>query len=305
MLNYQDLTQNEVEKLDRDKTIFLMSVSPIEVHGDHLPMGTDIFVSEELLNRYKRELNKTHPHHTLVKLPPLYAGANALPVLGSISVPAKVLEELLLAYSKGLQKQGFKYLFIADNHGGPTHQMAMEAVAKKMWKKYKFYFVNPFNLEFKYMVQHDKDFLESINLGPSTCGDDNDSHAGTNETSLMLASAPDKIKGDFLKVEASKPPIIKGGVKMIMLFSNIFNFFGAKQLSKDLIHLANTLAWVSDKEMKSYMGDPKLANIESGERMLEGRVQVAMKLFNSALKGEKLATTPMLWNLRFLKNVSE
>lgn len=305
MLNYQDLTYGDIKSLDRDKTIFLMSVSPIEVHGDHLPTGTDVFVSEELINRYRRELDKKYPDYTLVKLPPLYAGANALPVDGSLSVPAKVVEGMLESYAKGLQKQGFKYLFIADNHGGPTHQMAMESVSRKMWKRHKFYFINPFNLEFKYMVHHDERFLESIKLQPKACGDDADSHGGTNETSLMLASAPDKIKGNYKEVEDSLPPQVKGAIKGVVLLSKLTGKLGGTEVSKDLIHLANTLAWVSDEDMKPYMGAPMRATKEAGERMLEGRVKVAMGLFDQALMGKEIKSTPMLWGVRFLKNVSE
>lgn len=305
MLNYQDLTYKELQQLDRAKTIFLMSVSPIEVHGDHLPTGTDIYVSEELINRYEKELACKYPSYTLVKLPPLYAGANALPVEGSLSIPANTLEKLLISYCKGLSKQGFKYLFIADNHGGPGHQMAMEVVTRKMYRKHKFYFINPFNLEFKYMVQHDPSFLESIGLGPKTCGDDHDSHGGTNETSLMLASAPGKIKPNYIEVETSIPPSVTGGPKVIQTVASILAKLGAKELPRDLTHLANTLAWVSDPKMKSYMGDPKIASKDAGERMLNGRVKVAMDLFEKALRGEEIATTPMLWSVRVLRNLPE
>ena len=143
VLEYVELRLPEISQLDREKTVFLISVSPIEVHGPHLPVGTDVFVADELLNRYVLKLGENHPELTFVKLPPLYAGSDALPVPGSLSVPAVYLEGILIAYGDGLAKQGFRYLFVADNHGGPRHQMAIEASARRLWREHNFYLIDP------------------------------------------------------------------------------------------------------------------------------------------------------------------
>ena len=108
VLEYVELSLPEIEALEREKTVFLMSVSPIEAHGPHLPVGTDVFIASELLNRYVSELKKNHPELTLVKLPSLYVGSDAVPAPGSLSVPATHLEGILTAYGEGLAKQGFR-----------------------------------------------------------------------------------------------------------------------------------------------------------------------------------------------------
>jgi creatinine amidohydrolase len=213
VLEYVKLCLPEILELDREKTVFLISVSPIEVHGPHLPVGTDVFIAEALLDRYVSELGKNHPELTLVKLPPLYVGSDALPYPGSLSVPAPHLEGILIAYGQGLAKQGFRYLFVADNHGGPRHQMAIEASARKLWRKHNFYLIDPFGLVFRYMVQHDPDFMQRTGLGPGECGDDADSHAGTNETSLMLACCSEKVDSDFGEVEPSLPPPLEWRIR--------------------------------------------------------------------------------------------
>ena len=107
---YVRMTLTELQELDRAKTIFLMAVSPIEVHGPHLPLGTDVFVAEEMLRRYQAALAEEYPDYTLVLLPSLYVGSDALPAKGSLSVPAPVMREVLLAYVKGLAAQGFATL---------------------------------------------------------------------------------------------------------------------------------------------------------------------------------------------------
>lgn len=309
VLEYVELCLPEILELDREKTVFLISVSPIEVHGPHLPVGTDVFIAEELMGRYVSELGKNHPELTLVKLPSLYAGSDALPVPGSLSVPAPHLEGILTAYGQGLAKQGFRYLFVADNHGGPRHQMAIEASARKLWRKHRFYLIDPFGLVFRYMVQHDPDFMQRTGLGPGECGDDPDSHAGTNETSLMLACCSEKVGRDFREVEPSLPPPLRGGSAFVAGLGRLIGLLGGRKLGRDLKKpLANTLAWVSDPNMKPYMGDPGKASHEAGEAMLAARVEVAMELFEKALASggkEPVHIEPMLWGVRFLRKLPE
>lgn len=309
VLEYVELCLPEIEDLDREKTVFLISVSPIEVHGPHLPVGTDVFIAEELLSRYVSELGKNHPELTFVKLPPLYAGSDALPVPGSLSIPARHLEGILTAYGQGLAEQGFRYLFVADNHGGPRHQMAIEASARRLWRKYRFYLIDPFGQVFRYMVQHDPDFMQRTGLGPGECGDGRDSHAGTNETSLMLACCSEKVAGDFREVEPSLPPPLRGGSAFVAGLGKFIGRLGGRKLGRDLKkHLANTLAWVSDPDMKPYMGDPGKAKQESGKAMLTARVEVAMELFEKALASggrEPVHIEPMLWGVRFLRKLPE
>ncbi|NLA11267.1 MAG: creatininase family protein, partial [Firmicutes bacterium] len=252
---YVRMTLPEIDALERDKTIFLMAVSPIEVHGPHLPLGTDVFVAEELLRRYSAALQKEYPGYTLVELPPLYLGADALPIKGSLSVPAPLVRKVLLSYVQGLAAQGFRYLFLADNHGGPRHQLGIESASRKAWRKHRFYLVNPFNHEFRLMVQHDPAFLQETGLGPGTCGDDADAHAGTNETSLMLQAAPDQVRDNWRTVPPSLPPPPAGAVLFLGRLLSIFS----RTLGEDLKHLAYTLSWVGDPRMKPYMGAPALA----------------------------------------------
>lgn len=298
---YVMMTLPEIEVLDREKTVFLMAVSPVEVHGPHLPLGTDVFIAGEILDRYIKALREEFPAYTLVKLPPLYLGADALPVKGSLSVPAPLLREVLLAYVKGLAAQGFRYLFLADNHGGPRHQLGIEAACRKAWRKYRFFLIDPFNLEFRMMVQRDPQFLAATNLQPGTCGDDADAHAGTNETSLMLAAHADKVRETWRETPPSLPPESSKPVLFLSRLAGIFN----RTLGRDLQHLAATLAWVGDREMKPYMGAPALASPQAGEAMLAARVNIAMECFRRALRGEPVRLNPMLWGLRLLQRLPE
>ncbi len=313
VMEYVEMSLPELRALNPGKTVFIISVSPIEVHGPHLPVGTDVFIADDLAERYMAELHKRRPELVFVRLPSLYVGSDALPVAGSLSVLAVHLEGVLKAYGKGLAKQGFRYLFVADNHGGPRHQMAAEAAARALWRKHRFYLIDPFGADFRYMVQHDAGFMSRTGLGPGACGDDPDSHAGTNETSLMLACSPQRVREDYRNVKSSLPPARRGAAKFVGGLATVVRLLGGRTLGRDLDHLANTLAWVGDPEMVPYMGDPSKATREAGEAMLAARVEAAMGLFERALAGgaepesmrEPVHIEPMLWGLRIMRRLPE
>lgn len=301
MLEYINLNKQELEELDPHKTIFLMALSPIEAHGPHLPLGTDVIVAEELQKRYAQELKKEYPNYTLIRIPSTYMGSDTVPAFGSLSFPAPALKKVLLSLGKSLANKGFRYLFLSDNHGGPRHHLAIEIASRKLWKKHGFYLINPFSLVFKKMVQHDKYFMDKTGLKAGKTGDDEDAHAGTNETSLMLAIAPDKVSDDYREVPPSTPPPPSRPILLLSRFLGLFS----TQTSKDLKHLANVVGWINDPNMKSYMGTPAFATEEAGEAMLKARVDIAMQLFRDAIAGKEVSIDPMLWRMKFLHMLPE
>jgi len=290
---YKNMTYQEIEELNKDKTIFLMALSPLEAHGPHLPVGTDLIVSEQLLLGYAKKLSQKYPEYQLIKMPSLPFGGSLLPVKGSIEIKARNLEKILFDISKKLSEMGFKYLFLADNHGGPAHQMAIEAASHKAAKKLKFNLIDPFNYVFKMMVEHDERLISKLSSNFGEIGDDPDLHAGNNETSLMLHLSPSQV-GEYTKMQDSLIPEYKGLAKIIKKISKFLN-------SKSLAHLAVNLAWINDDQLTPYLGKPAEASSFRGKEMVKARLEIAIQIFDKVIKGEKIKEKPMLWNLRFLR----
>jgi len=294
MLEYKNMTYKEVENLDRTKTIFLMALSPLETHGEHLPLGTDLIISEKLLKRYYERLDEKYPDYNIVILPSLALGASLLPVEGSIEIKARNLEKLLYDICINLNNLGFKYLILADNHGGPAHQMAIESAAYKARKKLGFRLIDPFNYFFKLMIEKDNKLLKKLNAKEGEIGDDKDLHAGNNETSLMLYLSPESVREEYKELKISKVINFSGLSKILKTLSNIFN-------SDSLKHLAINLAWVNDKNMKPYLGEPKKAISDRGQEMVEARISIEMEYIEKTINDQDFQEKPLLWNLRFLR----
>jgi len=300
--NYVDMSLTELSSLDRQRTCIFMSVSPIEVHGPHLPVGTDVLIAEEVKRRLQRELGARHPDLILVDFPPLYCGADPVPFRGSIAISPKALSDILYSYGRDLATQGFRYLVVTDNHGGPRHQLAIHKAIRKLWEKHTFYLIDPFILIYKNMVRHDPDLLASTRLTFGTCGDDADNHAGTNETSLVLAAQSKEKDPKYQGVAPSRLPEPKGTLRVLARLARFLEKMGTRDLGPDLSHLANTLAWVGQKPLVPYLGDPNLATRERGDAMLNYHVKVSLELVEKALSGQSIleAQKPMLAPLSFL-----
>ncbi len=296
-LNYLELTMEELDGLDREKTIFLMVLSPIEAHGPHLPLGTDLFLAEKIQNQYLEVINEDFPSFQAVTLPPLPLGADALPRPGSLGIGAPLLSRLLESFGKDLVGMGFKYLILADNHGGPRHLLACERAARRLYKKHGFYLLNPFAREFSLMMSGDQKFLEGSGLETGICGDIGDLHAGTNETSLLLATGEEHVREHFKELPHHNPP---HPGKLFVFLSSIFRFFKKENLAQEVKTLGRIAAWAEDKETPSYIGAPASASPEAGEAMLQCRRKVAREIIARAVQGEEIKLRPPLWPLHIL-----
>ncbi len=77
-LHYADLNAQELAGLDPAHTIALMTLSPLEVHGPHLPIGTDAIVAEGLQARLLARLEQRYPEYDRLGSRGLDAGRKIL-----------------------------------------------------------------------------------------------------------------------------------------------------------------------------------------------------------------------------------
>lgn len=263
MVEYADLTRRDIEALPRDKTIFISSISPIEVHGSHLPVGTDFLVAREVMRRLAAEMTGAH----FVHLPDLPLGADLVGACGSLPVRSRTVREILLDWGTKLSDLGFKYWIVCDNHAGVRHQAAFVAASRKLLKR-GFYLIAPLLHIFKDMVED----REEIGLPPGVNGDWHDAHAGTNETSVMLVACRDLVSKDWSTFKPFSP-------RMKSKTGNLIRMLGDKGL-------ANAADWLRDPDCPFYMGAPAKASEKNGEIMLSYHVKRSRVLLHQAMDGK-------------------
>jgi len=300
-LHYADLNAQEVAGLDPAHTIALMALSPLEVHGPHLPMATDPIVAREVQARILARLEERYPDYDRLVLPTFHAGSDTIPVPGSINVDSRAIYHLLLSTGRSLAEQGFRYLVVTDNHGGPRHQIAIEKAVRRVYRRHRFFIVAPFLNFCRRMVEHDPALLEATGTAPGSCGDITDSHAGRNETSLMLATAPKQVASGWESlgwVTIGRRSLV---YRLVMAARPLLKRLGASQLAADLPLLAMALGWVTARDKPTYVGEPRLATAEAGHLMLDAHVEEALAQLARAMSGQPPYSRPLLWSLRFIE----
>lgn len=190
---FEELNWKEIENLDKEKTLILIPMSPPEAHGPHLPIGTDMFVTEEISKEVIIRLKKKRKRLNPILYPTLvigYCGAN-IDIPGSVSVDVKTFERLVYDTLKSLSNHGFRYVMIVTFHADPFYIKAIHRAMDKIRKSNKIKIVEPLSKLF---------FNNKENI----------THGGKEETSLMLYLYPylvDKNYRSLGKIEVSFSPL--------------------------------------------------------------------------------------------------
>lgn len=195
------LSWKEIKNLPQD-TIFLLTVSPMEAHGPHLPISTDFIISKKLEEKTIEELKRRNI--PCISLPSLPLGVckyvDDFP--GTISISWKNLYKLLLDIFISFAQHNFKYFLICNFHMDPWHIKAIHKAIKK-GKKYGIVACEPIS------VAYFKGKLFEKMEG--------EVHADLKETSIALYLFPELVKN--YKIEPVKIKI--GLLKSVKKFREI------------------------------------------------------------------------------------
>ena len=76
---YDLLNRKQIIELDKKDALVILAISPLEVHGDYLPLGSDFIESlmmNELIKSTLKERKKNN-HYTIVEIPALPIGTGS------------------------------------------------------------------------------------------------------------------------------------------------------------------------------------------------------------------------------------
>ena len=197
IIELSTLNWKQIDGLDRDKTIFFLPISPLEEHGPHLPVGTDILVSTDAVMEAIKILTKKKPELNYVILPAIPLGycefVSDFP--GSFSVNRKVIRNIVYSIGSSLAKHGFKYMVICTYHMAIMHLKGIYSGMKKVMAKYDMKICEPWA---PYYHSNEMEKREP-KLGFDTS---KEVHAGFRETSLMKYQYPYLVDDSYKKLQS-------------------------------------------------------------------------------------------------------
>jgi creatinine amidohydrolase len=208
----EELSSPALDGLDRDRTVVVLTVSPLEQHGPHLPVGVDAFTARHLAEAVGERLVAARPGWQVVLAPPLYLGSFAFEAVGTVSVRQRAVRDVVRDYGASLARAGFRYILVSNGHGGPGHLVALEEAAAAVSRRYGVMMASfTGHLAWEFLRGRYLEQLEAA-LGRPLSPEERaafgeDAHAGWWETSVMLWLRPELVDRRYRELPPARYPL--------------------------------------------------------------------------------------------------
>ena len=251
MTAFQNLTWKEARDRLAHSVVAILPLGSTEAHGPHLPLATDVIISEEMSRRAAERLAE-QGIDALVLPPVAYSVTDfSTDFAGTVSIKKETATALIRDICISLYAQGARLVIIANSHLEPEHiasiKEAIEEVKRETGREVAF----PDKRRRRWAL----DLTEEFRRG--------DCHAGSYETSLVLAARPDLVREEIRR-ELERVPI---------------------SIAEKIREGARTFTEAGGRE--AYFGDPRAATNEEGESSYDALSSMIVATVMEALKAEE------------------
>lgn len=180
---FDELSTKEASDKSKAGTVVIVPIGSVEEHGEHLPLCTDSLQPEYVALEVAKETE------CLVAPPLRYGVCNSTRGFpGTISITFNGLYNITHDILEELIRNHFTRILVMSGHAGQAHMAALRLAAQEIvWKHER---DDPKNKP-RIMVCSDYDFAYELKGKYSS---EKDGHAGTIETSRVMAIRPELIK---------------------------------------------------------------------------------------------------------------
>ena len=243
-IRYEELTWPEINQRALEDRVAILPVAMLEDHGHHLPIATDVLITNEICRRTAEAL----PDEVIL-LPPQIHGYSPhhMDFPGSLTIQGPTLVEYMLDITRSLIHHGFHRILLVNGHG--SNAPWLEIVARLTIIEHPKCLCTLINW---WDIQELRDAVQTLRT--SVVG--GMSHAGELETSLMLAIHPQMVDMDqavkdiSYQTSAHFPPrdlMQSGGPRLMEYWSTISH--------------------------SGVMGDPTVASVRKGKKWLPAAIK--------------------------------
>ncbi|MBX3563649.1 MAG: creatininase family protein [Sphingomonas sp.] len=194
---YADLPWTEIRDAlaGEAPVVAILPLGAIEAHGPHLPLGTDVIISDGMAKRAAEALEANGVRAFV--LPALaYAPAEyAAEFAGTISISSATATALLLDIARSLQTQGFACLALANSHFDPANVAMLRAAVPE---------IVALGLPVAFPDFTRRALAQTLTeeFQSGAC------HAGQFETSLVLADRPETVREAGKSLDANPASLV-------------------------------------------------------------------------------------------------
>ncbi|MGH7399219.1 MAG: creatininase family protein [Candidatus Rokuibacteriota bacterium] len=205
----EELSTPGLDALDRARTVVILTVSPLETHGPHLPLGVDAFTARHFTESIAERLVTGRPGWTVVLAPTLYLGSFTFDTVGTVAVRQRVVRDAVVDYGSALGRAGFRHVLVSNGHGGPGHLVALEEAAAIVSRRHGITmasFTGHLAWEFlrgRFLPRIEAALGRSLSTAEREAFSE-DAHGGWWETSIMLVLRPDLVDDGYRQLPAAR-----------------------------------------------------------------------------------------------------
>ncbi|MFP4608639.1 MAG: creatininase family protein, partial [Candidatus Aenigmatarchaeota archaeon] len=130
-IRWGEMNRWELEQRAEVVDTTILPIGSLEQHGPHLPLDTDSYDAEHLVEEAVRRLETPKP----VILPTIPYGVSDhhMGFPGTVTVASKTLEDLIVDVGRSVIRHGFRKFFILTGHGG--NEAAVKTAARRLKKE--------------------------------------------------------------------------------------------------------------------------------------------------------------------------
>lgn len=174
-----EITMDEFTAGLAETRTVLIPYGSTEEHGSHLPLDTDTIQAIEVGRRIARQ-------RKIFVAPPIHYGVcrstNEHP--GTLSISTETLKGLTMDVVEALYRQGLRNFVLLSGHAGGTHMSTLIDAGECLLRRHE-------DLEIAVLTEYQL----AATAGRALIETRDDSHAGEIETSRILHSHPQLVKG--------------------------------------------------------------------------------------------------------------
>jgi len=270
----EELNWPQIDALQRERTLVLLPVGMVEEHGPHLPVGTDTLGVLYEASRVARRVSEGLSDWNIVMLPSInygHGGANLIGDMlvhpGTYGIRQSTLRSLVADVGGQLAQNGFKWIFVLNGHGAPTHGIAINDACDFISETFQvtmLHLTGLFRADAAIQARGEKMKARYFS-GAALSSIGMDVHAGVAETSEILAIRPDLVRSNYKTLPDR-----------------------AGRTLGELREIATTRGW------QGYLSSPSKATPAYGQAIKEWWIDGFTALILRAVRGEDLLHHPRL-----------
>ena len=196
--------------IEKSGSVCVLPIAVLEKHGDHLPLGTDMYIVRALAEKAaEKSYSIVFPYYFLGQI------AEAKHVDGTIAATHGLIMDALLEMCDEIGRNGFTKIILLSGHGGNGHFLPFFAQQfPALNRSYAVYSCFAHNLKGE-QLKAIREYSGEEDMGK---------HAGFLETSLMMYLNPELVSMDKVKASESDSMDRLKDIQSLDLFTG-FNWY--------------------------------------------------------------------------------